>query len=116
MFSKAIENFQSIPAPVSKANKVYVANLERLVKFQMVALRYYVDMAITQLKAAAEVKGPEDVQNFLNGELNAFGKLRQRVMDDAKNLADLNVGFKNEFQDLVRGSVAEVTPKMAQPA
>jgi phasin family protein len=113
MFSKPFENFQSLPDPMIKANKAYVANVERLVKFQMLTLRYYVDLTMARLKAAVQVNSLEGAQDFLNGQLEVFGTVRRRMMDDAKDLAELNVEFKHEFENLAREGVAEMSTKAA---
>jgi|APFre7841882630_1041343.scaffolds.fasta_scaffold111450_1 phasin family protein len=113
LFSKVSEPFKAFPAPVAKANKLCVNSLEKLVDLQMTTLRYYVDLGMAQLKEAAEVSSPEAMQAFLNSRVEVLNTLRQKVMDDAKALADLSAGFKTEFDSLAKESTAELTPKAA---
>lgn len=113
-FANVFAQFQSFQAPVAKANKLAVANFEKLVGFQFNAFRSYVDLSVEQLKAASEVNDSKSLQDFLAGRAEVANVVRQKVLDDAKALADLNAGFLAEFSKLAEENVAEVSDKVAK--
>ncbi|HMR03107.1 MAG TPA: phasin family protein, partial [Candidatus Competibacter phosphatis] len=55
LFSKALETPQSLPEPLVKVNKLMVENIEKMMLFQMNALKAYLDIGINQMRAAAEI-------------------------------------------------------------
>ena len=103
--SKMSEQYQNFLNPVIKANKLSAANLEALVNFQMNALQSYIDLAMSRMKAAADISDPDSLQAFLTGQAEAIGGLQQKFMDDSKALADLTSRFKAEFDKLVQESL-----------
>ena len=103
--TKMSEQYQSFLAPVIKANKLSAANLESLVNFQMGALQTYVDMAITRMKAAAEITDPASMQSFLVSQSEAISSLQQKLVEDTKTLSELAGQFKTEFDKLVQESM-----------
>lgn len=115
-FLDTAEQYQSFLNPVVKANKLAVANLEKLVSFQVNAMQSYVELGLDWLKAAAEVSDPKSLQAFFSGQAEAANVVRQKLLDDAKALADLNAEFTAEFDKLVRDNVAELGDKTAKAA
>lgn len=113
VFGKLFEQYEPVLAPVVKANKLAVANLEKLVNFQFEALRSYADLGLNQFKAAAEVSDVTSLQGFYASQVDAFNVLRKKVLDDAQALVDLSTGFKAEFDKLAKDSVVEFAPKSA---
>jgi phasin family protein len=115
LFPNLFDQPQSYVAPFVKANKLAVSNLEKLVAFQMSALQSYVDMGLGQCKLAAEITNLQECQEFFSRQLDVAGALRQKVMDDAKALADLSAGFKADFDKLAEENISELstqaTPK-----
>jgi len=105
VLTKMGEQYQNILSPVIKANKLSAANLEALVNFQMNALQAYVDMAMTRMKAAAEINDPASLQTFLTSQAETISSLNQKVMDDSKALGSLVGRFKTEFDNLVKESL-----------
>ncbi len=99
------EQYQNFLGPVIKANKLSAANLEALVNFQMSALQSYVDMAMTRMKAAADISDPASFQSFLTSQAEMVSSLQHKFGDDAKTLADLMNRFKAEFDKLVQESL-----------
>lgn len=104
--NKLSEQYQSFMTPVIKANKLSAANLEALVNFQMSALQSYIDMAMTRMKAAADITDPASLQAFMTSQAEAIANLHQKLMDDTKALADLTGRFKTEFDKLLQESLA----------
>lgn len=106
--SKMSEQYQSFLAPVIKANKLSATNLEALVNFQMSSLQSYVDVAMNRMKAAADISDPTSLQMFLTSQAEVISSLNQKVMDDAKALADLTTRFKADFDKLVQDTLTTI--------
>ena len=104
--SKMSEQYQNFLAPVIKANKLSATNLEALVNFQMSSLQSYVDVAMNRMRAAADISDPTSLQVFLTSHAEVISSLNQKVMDDAKALADLTTRFKADFDKLVQDTLA----------
>lgn len=113
MFSKCFENTHALPTQVTKTNKLFVNELEKLMAFQMKVLQSYMDIHLNQLKAVVEVKDTKSLQNFLSDQTEVANTLREKMMDDAKTLADLTTGFKDSFDDLAKDNMTSVTAKAA---
>src|SRR5512143_2853097 len=94
LFAPLMQNVSALPAPMIKANKLVVTEVERLVNFQMGALRYYVDIVLNQLKAAAEISDVSGLQEFIKGQVEVTDKVQQRMIDDTKALTELGTDFK----------------------
>lgn len=116
MSNEYFANLQSVAAPVVQGNKLAVANLEKLVAFQLSAAQSYVDLGIARMKAATEVSGPQDAQAFVNGQVEAANALRTKLMADAKALADIFAGFKGEFETFAKENLSELQPKATKAA
>ncbi len=114
LFATAIEQTQPFLTPVAKANKLVVANLEKVVTLQMDALHTYVDLGLKQLKAAAEISGPEGLKDFYASQLEVAGVVRQQVMDDVKALTELGADVKAQCDTLTEENVTELTQKVAE--
>ena len=98
--------YQNFLAPVIKVNKLSAANLETLVNFQTNALQSYVDLAISRMKAAADISDAASLQAFLTGQTEVFTRLQQKFVDDAKVLSELIARFKAEFDQLAQDSLS----------
>ena len=110
-FFNVFEQSQDFVAPVVKANQAAVANVEKLVAFQLNALQSYADLGISRLKAAAEVSNPQDLQAFFQGQVEAANVLRQKGLEDAKALAELVAGIQAEFAAKAQDNVTEFSGK-----
>lgn len=113
-FFNVFNQSQDFVNPVIKTNQMAVANLEKLVSFQVNALQSYVDLGINRLKAAAEVRNPQDLQDFFKGQVEATNVLRQKGQEDAKALVELFAGFQAEFNKQAQENVTEVNKKVAE--
>ena len=107
---------EAVFAPVVKANKIAVANLEKLVGFYQNILPGYVDFSLSQLKAATEVSDVETAQVFYKSQAEAVKTLGDKLTADSKALTDLVTGFVNEYSSFAKESAAEFTPKAVKKA
>lgn len=108
-FPDFYSQFSQFATPVVKTNKLLVSNFEKLVDFQLSAMQAYLNLAMSQFKAAAEITSPEDAQAFFKGQVEFSDKMREKVMADLKALADMGNGMKDEFSKLAEENVSEIT-------
>jgi phasin family protein len=106
----------SLISPVVKFNKMAVANLEKIVHFQRTAMQSYVNIGFGQLKAAAEITNPQDLQAFLSSQVQTAVTLRLKMLDDLKSLADITTGFKTDLDKVAQENVSELTRKSLDKA
>lgn len=111
LLNETLAKAQTYTAPVVKANKLFVASLEKLLGFQFGLLRSYADFGLGRLQAATDVTDVESLKTFAAAQLEAAGALRQKALDDAQAYADLLAGFKAEFEKLVADNGVELAPK-----
>lgn len=119
MFSKNFPQVENFIEPAIKANKLAVDNFEKLVNFQMDAFQSYVDLGIEQMKAAAEINGPQAFQTYFSKQIETGNVLRQKILDDTKALVDLGNGFKEDFAKLAEANAkefAKAAPKTVKKA
>ena len=112
MFSSVWENFQSLLAPVVKANQLAVADLEKLVAFQTNALASYTDLCLGQWKqATTPLSDTQSLQTFYANQAEAASALCRKMVDDGKTLFELGASFRGEFNNLIKDSLAGLMPK-----
>lgn len=111
LFTRSFEQSQTYLLPVVKTNRLWVANLEKLINFQISTLQSYVDLGLGQMKTAAEISSYQELQGFLGGQVEFATNLRQKLLDDAKVFADLSASFKADLDKLTEENVSELTEK-----
>ena len=111
MKDKFAEVGYSFAEPVFKTNKTAVAQVEKLVSFQMSTLSSYVDFTVERMKAAADVTSTDEFQSFMNDQMEAAAYLRKKMLDDAKALTEIMVGFRDDYAKLAEENVHDVTEK-----
>jgi phasin family protein len=114
MSDDLIGKSQSFVVPLHRGNKLAVAQLDKLVKFQMSALQSYVELGLTRMKAATEVSSFENIQAFLQGQVEAAQSLQQRLSEDVKTLMDLMAGSKSELEDLAEDNANLYRSRVAE--
>lgn len=111
LFEEFVAKSSAYTAPLVKANKLFIANLEKLAAFQMSLLHAYSDFGLARLKAATEVSDLESLKSFGEAQVEAATVLRQKLIDDGKALTALVASFKGEFETLAAESGVALTPK-----
>ena len=106
----------SLLSPMVNFNKMAAANLEKVLHFQQTAMQSYVNIGFDQLKAAAEVTSPKDMQVFLTSQVQAAVTLRLKMLDDLKALADIAAGIKTDLSKVAQENVSEITRKSLDKA
>lgn len=113
-FTDAFEQSRNFLFPVTRTNKLAVAQLEKLFGFQLSVFQDYAGLAMKQLKSAAEVRNVQDLQDYLSGQIKLVNTLQQKLLDDMQALFDLSAGFKAEYDKLVTDNISELTTRTAE--
>jgi len=113
LFSKALETPQSLPEPLVKVNKLMVENIEKMMLFQMNALKAYLDIGINQMRAAAEINDVKSLQSFYKRQTDIAQTVQQKMLHDAKAMSDLATRFKTEMDGLTKTTLEEALQKAA---
>jgi phasin family protein len=114
LFTNLFSQSQPLLDTLVKANKLAIAEFEKLAALQTSTLSSYVDLCLAQLKAVSEIKDPQGVQNFYSEQLKALSTLSNKLIEDSQTLAQLGVDIRNDFSKLVEESLADVVPKAAK--
>ena len=113
LFNKALETPQVLPAPVIKTNQLLVESMEKVMVFQMNALKSYLDIGLNQMRAAAEITDLQSMQDFCKRQAEIAQTVQQKLMNDAKAMSDLATRFKIEMDGLAKSTLEDVLPKAA---
>lgn len=113
LFSKTLKNPSILPNPWVKANKLFAENLEKMLKFQINALRSYLDISLNQMRAAAEITDMQSFQDFCKRQAQIAQTVQYKMLNDVKALSDMNARFKSEIDTLNQATLQDVFPKAA---
>jgi len=113
LFNKALETPQALPEPLVKANKLLIENIEKVLLFQMNALKSYFDIGVNQLRAAAEITDLQSLQDFCKRQAEIAQTLQCKLMNDTRILSAMTAGFRAEMEGLTRNTLEQTLPKAA---
>ena len=114
LFSKALETPRVILSePLVKATQLFAANIEKMVVFQMSALKSYLDIGLNQMKAAAEITDARSFQDFHKRQAEIAKTVQQKLLTDTKAMSDMAARFKAELDHLAKAALDDVLPKAA---
>ena len=113
LFSKALVTSQVLPEPLVKANKLFVENMEKMLVFQLNALKSYLDIGLNQMRAAAEVTDMKSFQDFCKCQSEIAQTVQYKLMRDGKAMSDMTQRFKSEMDHLTQAALQDVLPKAA---
>ncbi len=114
LFSNIFEQHQSFLAPLVKANQQVIADLGKVVDFQLKAWQAYTDLGLERLKATTEVRDPESLQKFISDQFDVVGTLAQKLMTDAQAPVRLTAGIRAELGELAQETVGGLGEESAQ--
>lgn len=113
LFSKALKTPQTLPEPLVKANRLLAASLEKMLVFQMNALKSYLDIGLNQMRAAAEITDVQSFQDFCRRQAQIAQTVQYKMLNDIKVLSDMNARLKVDMDALNRTTLKDVLPKAA---
>lgn len=113
LFSKALKTPQALPEPLVKANRLLAESLEKMLVFQMNALKSYLDIGLNQMRAAAEITDVQSFQDFCRRQAQIAQTVQYKMLNDIKILSDMNARLKVDMDTLNRTTLKDVLPKAA---
>lgn len=105
-FNEQIEKF--VGAPARAFADLSINHVESLVSAQIEAVKAYTDLGIRQARTALDIKEPQDVQKYVQGQQEVAKELGERVKGDAEKVVALNKKFAEEAQKLSQQSAQNV--------
>lgn len=99
-----------IPAAMQALNQLVTNNVEQVVTLQTANLRGYTALGLDQLKAAAEVTTPVELQTYLAQQPQALKTTGQRLLADTQALVQLQQTFAQNVSQLAQTWVPAKTP------
>ena len=96
-----------------RANQLFAANVEKMVVFQMNALKSYLDIGLNQMRAAAEITDLQSLQDFYKRQAEIAQTVQQKMMSDAKAMSEMATRFKTEMDGLSKATLEDILPKAA---
>ncbi len=102
--------------PVRAFAELSVNHVDSLVNAQIEATKAYTDLGIRQVRTALDVREPQDVQKYVQGQQEVAKELSERVKGDAEKVVALNQKFAQEAQKLGETSAKSVQQAAAPKA
>lgn len=112
-YADVVEQFKVALAPVQKLNALGVANAEKLAALQIKSLEAYSKLGISQLKAAMAVQDIAGFQAYLADQQEVVKTVSEKLVADAKTVAELGEQFTAEAQKVAKESFEAVGLKAA---
>ncbi len=100
-------------AVVKEANKLTLANVERLVDLNIESVRKYADVVLGSWKDALAISDLESGQEYIAKQGKVAQEVVKNLADDAKVVAEIGQEYATDMQKVVATNVANVTKKVA---
>lgn len=116
LFNSWTVNAEKMFAPSRKMADLTIASTEKLFALQMALTQGYFELGMKQLKSMLEVKDAESLKSFVSLQAEVAKNVSEKVMADAKAVADLNAEVGAEVQKLTQESLQSVVAPKAKKA
>ena len=94
--SALTEPTKGVLEPVQKLNQQAIVSVEKLAAHQIESLKTYSELGVSQLKAVAQVKDVEGLQNLLSMQTDFLRKVGDRLMLDFKEIFRLGADIVSQ--------------------
>lgn len=112
-YTDVFEQFKVALAPVQKLNALGVENFEKLAALQISSLEAYSKLGVSQLKAALAVQDVAGLQAYIADQQEVAKTVGEKLVADAKSVAEMGEKFTAEAQKVAKESFASVGLKAA---
>ncbi len=112
-YADFVEQYKNALAPVQKLSALGIENVEKLAALQLKSIDAYSKLAISQLKAALEVQDVAGFQAYLADQQTVVKTVSEKLVADAKSVAELGEKFSAEAQKVAKESFEAVGLKAA---
>lgn len=97
---------KTVLGPARSYAALVTEHAETLASIQLDAAKAYTDLALNQVRAAADISDAEGVKNYVAGQSDVARQVSDRVKKDVEKLASANQSFVRKAQKLTEDSVA----------
>ncbi|PWG61335.1 phasin family protein [Spiribacter halobius] len=114
MNSDTVNQFQSqiestIAGPARAYASLVLDHFEQLTNLQLETVKGYTETGLKQTRAALDVKGPSDVQAYVESQQKVAKELGERVKNDVEKVTALNQTFAQNVQKVTQDSAQSVS-------
>lgn len=113
LFEKALGLPPVLPAPLVKVNQSLATNLEKMLVFQVNALRASFDFGLNQMKAAAEIEDVKSLQDFYKCQSQIAQTLQWKMLSDARAIVEMTGHFKSALDNVAQVALEDILPQAA---
>lgn len=110
------EQWLTAVEPARRLNAVMIDHAEKLAQLNLDATRSFTEMAFSQARSALEIKGPDDLRNYLSEQTKAVESFTKEFSKDAGMLADLSKSFGDEVQKATQENVVSFSKAFSESA
>ncbi len=113
LISSLVEESKKALGPVEAYNRLVVDTAEKVVALQIASVESYAALGFANLKALLEVHDVEALKTYIEKNNELVKSISERVVGDAKAVAELGSDFTEEVKKIGEESVKAVTEKAA---
>ena len=95
-------SLRNVFAPGQKMNQMAIAQMEKILAFQMESVKTYTNLGMGQWKAAAEVSDPWSLVAYMAKQGAYATKVGEQVVSDVQKLSQLGGDFVQQAQSVAQ--------------
>ncbi|MDX1606636.1 MAG: phasin family protein [Candidatus Competibacterales bacterium] len=115
-FSNFSQQQQQFIDSMQRFNQLAVANTEKLIACQLDFLHHCCDLGLQQLKALAEIRTPEQMQDYVQRQGEVAQRFGETMAEDTRAMAELGLAYTQQAQELARESVEAAVQPVVEEA
>ncbi|MBK1733742.1 hypothetical protein CKO15_00275 [Halorhodospira abdelmalekii] len=96
--------------PARQLNGKALEHWEKMAEYQIDMARRYADVAVGQLREAATLQTPEQVQSYMRNSSELLRETSDRLVKDARTLTEMGQAMNEEMQKAVRDQLGNFVP------
>ncbi len=100
IFQSWNENTQNILNPIHELNKAAINNLAKITEIQFSSAKYFTDLSLNQMRAAAGIENIEGAKSFTSKSIELAGEINKKILEDGKKIAELGSEFKSDVETI----------------
>ncbi len=104
---------EKVFAQMQQYAELSLANCEKLFTLQLEIAKSYSDLGIEQLRAFTEIKDAESLQEFVSRQSDVAKSVGEKIISDAKAVAELGIEINTETKKLAQESINLVASQAA---
>jgi phasin family protein len=102
-------------APMAAFNELWLKNVETAVNMQIESMRAYTALGMQTVNAGLEVRGAEDLKDYMQAQANVGQDLTAQMAADIKAFGDLGTKFLEDSRQMMAANL-ESAPDILKAA